>query len=322
MKSDSAKRVTLLTLLLSLLCCTPACSSSEDAAQAQKTARAVGELPQESAESLQAEWNLYRAKHPEMTEEIARQHFNAIQAMSRNAREKYPQKATTAAVWAERRALDQKWLKLNIEDRFSETQVSREFVQAAIDSYAFDSGAPALVTASHILIKDDYKTTPQQRVDALNSARQHMIDAKAYSNEDLSAEAVRLIRAGFVIDLNVDLTFPRSQIEPFLGETSNYHAMVEPFAAAAFSLNEKAPLSNVVETQFGHHLILFQKKTEEKKPKYEDVKDVITSRIIDVGRRQGTLQALDNLMKQSTIMLSNDQTIQDIMQTNTASNAR
>ncbi len=315
MKSDRAKKPTVLTLVLGLFLSLSACSSTENAEQQKQFDRALGELPKESPESLEAEWTLYRAKHPEMNEADARQHFNAIQVMSRKARESYPQKATTAAAWAERRALDQKWLKHNIEDKFVADQIPPEFIQQAIDAYAFDTGHPALVTASHILIKPSNNTTAEQRIEALNSARQRMIEAKAFSNEDLSAEAVRLIRAGFVVDLNVDLTFPRYPIPDFMGESLGYNAMVEPFAEAAFALNEKSPLSGVVETQFGHHIVLFQKRTEEKKPKFEDVKDVIIARILGIGRRTGTLQSLDNLMREAKIEFYNEQFLKDIQAT-------
>lgn len=272
-----------------------------------------GTLPMQSAKLVEEEWQLYRAKHAEMDESEARRQFDAIQTMSAKAREKYPQKAARAAAWAERRALDQKWLETRIEKRFSRETLQDSDIQLAIDAYAFESGHPALVTASHLLIKDDKETTAAERVAVLEEVRSRLLAMNTITNEALSEEAVRLVRAGYVVDLNRDMTFPRYPMQSFMGEQLSYGAMVEPFSAAAFALDEEHVLSPVVETQFGHHIILYIDRTEEKKPALEDVREYIAARILEQGRKLATDQALLELQKTASIGI-NEQKMSEIFQ--------
>ena len=272
-----------------------------------------GTLPVQSEKLVEEEWQIFRGKHAEMDENEARRRFDAIQTMSAKARETYPQKAAQAAAWAERRALAQKWLETRIEKRFSrETLLDRD-IQLAIDAYAFESGHPALVTASHLLIKDDKETTPAERVAVLEAVRNRLLALDAITNEALSEEALRLVRAGYVVDLNCDMTFPRYPMQSFMGEQLSYGAMVEPFSAAAFALNEDHVLSPVVETPFGHHIILYIDRTEEKKPDLEDVREYMIARILEQGRKRATEQALIELQSAASIGI-NEQKMSRILQ--------
>jgi len=59
-----------------------------------------------------------------------------------------------------------------------------------------------------------------------------------------------------------------------LGYFPRAGSMVEPFARAAFAL-QPYQMSDVVTTQFGHHLILVTDRKAGKETKFEDVKDEV-----------------------------------------------
>ena len=126
------------------------CSGEEDVSTKEyvKSTR-MGILPPQTQALLDEEWKLYRAKHADVDEQTARHDFEVIQAMSGVHFD------SDAAIWAERRAYANAWVKEVIENPFSKETLTDDVIQMAIDAYAFDSGSPALVTASHILIKPD-----------------------------------------------------------------------------------------------------------------------------------------------------------------------
>ena len=61
-----------------------------------------------------------------------------------------------------------------------------------------------------------------------------------------------------------------------MGRFPRHGAMVEPFAEAAFEL-ETGEISDIVETQFGYHIIKVTEKAEEKVTAFDEVKDDIVS---------------------------------------------
>ena len=260
----------------------------------------MGILPAQTQALLDAEWAEYRAQHPGVDEAKLRHDFNVIQVMSA---EEYDE---DTAVWAERRALAKAWLKTQIEDVYSPESVSDEMVQAAVDAYAFESGNPALVTASHILIRNDNFSTKEERFAALESVRKELLASGDLTNEAFAREAQRLTRAGFRTDFNADLTFPEHPMTSFLGEQLSYRAVVEPFAKAAFALSEQNKLSPVTETEFGHHLILFTSRTEEKKADPRADRDFIVSKTIQQGRRMAAEQMISALMNDAEILADED----------------
>ena len=255
----------------------------------------MGILPAQSPELIAQEWSIYRQNHPELSEEEARHQFDIIQTMSAEHYDAY------TAAWAERRALANAWLKAEIEDVFHPDTVSPEMIQAAIDAYAFKSGHPALVTASHILIKPDKTTTPEMRKAALEAVRTQLLKEGDLSDDALRRQAQRLIRAGYRTDMNADLTFPRRAMTSFLGEQLSYQTVVEPFAKASFELSEANPLSPVTESEFGYHLILFKSRTEEKKADIKRDADFIRESTVQQGRKLASRQKIDALMQSNDI---------------------
>lgn len=303
------------TLYLSFILCAlvaMACQSSSEQAEQKSSSHSytTGQLPAQTDQLIAAEWDIYRKKHPEMTDAEAKKQFDIIQIMSA---QNYQQ---DVAVWADRRALAKAWVKSQIHDVYHPSTVPDEMIQAAADAYAFSSGNPALVTVSHILIHPDTLTTSEQRRAALEAIRQELIQNSAFSDEDISKAAQRLIRGGYRVDVNKNLTFPRHQMTSFMGEQLNYQNTVEPFADAAFKLSPDNRLSPVTESEFGFHLILFKNKSEEKKADVHKDRDFLVSKIVEQGRKIATQQFLQSLMQAKPIRVD-EQRLNQITQQDT-----
>lgn len=251
--------------------------------------------------NLKAEWEVFRSKNPDVPEAELQQSFAEIQALSRMAHEHYGSRAKRVAHWADRRALGRAWLKHEIEETYHPRDVDDAFIQQALDAYAFESGSPSLVTASHVLVKPDKRTSAPQRREALAAVRRDILASGDFSDVALSRGALELMRAGYQVDMNANLSFPRQPIASFLGLHHAAMAVVEPFAEAAFALTAEAPLSDVVESEFGYHLILFKHRTPETKPSIEEMRDFMRQKIVERGRALGTQQALAELQSAAQI---------------------
>ena len=281
------------------LCLISGCFHNDDAnsKQSAQTSYQMGVLPPQTPELLAQEWEIYRQEHADLSEDAARHQFDIIQKMSADHEDAY------TAAWAERRAQANAWLKAEVENVFHPNTVSNEMIQAAIDAYAFKSGHPALVTASHILIKPDAHSTPEMRKAALEAVRADLIQSGDLSDNALRIQAQRLIRAGYRTDMNADLTFPRYAMTSFLGEQLSYRTVVEPFADAAFKLSNDNRLSPVTESEFGYHLILFKSRTEEQKADIHRDAYFIRNSTVKQGRELATRQKIDELMQTGDIRI-------------------
>ena len=288
----------LILVIIGLVCVLAAgCQKTETKTQESADKYQMGQLPPQSDALIAEEFAIYRKQHPEMDEAAARESFDIIQLMSAEHHDPF------VAKWAERRALSQRWLKTQIEDVYAPSTVDDRFVQAAIDAYAFKSGHPALVTASHILIRPDKLSTPEQRKSALEEVRKQLMTKSTITDVDLREAAHMLTRAGFRTDMNPDLTFPRYPMTSFMGEQLNHQAVVEPFAAAAFALSQENRLSDVVESEFGYHLILYKSRTEEKKATLENDREFMVSNIVSHGRQVAVRQTISELMSQCEVQV-------------------
>ena len=264
----------------------------------------MGELPPQTEALLQEEFAVYRRQHPEMDEATARHEFDIIQKMSAQISD--PERAA----WAERKALAKAWIKVKIEEPFKPDTIKDDMVQDAIDAYAYRSGHPALVTASHILIRKDSVTSDEERRAALEAVRQNLLKLDTIRDSDLRHEAIRLTHAGFRADMNANLTFPSHPMKPFLDQQLSYQAVVQPFADAAFALSNENPLSEVTETEFGYHLILFKSRTEEKKASIEKDRDFLVKQIVKTGKQYAADQFITELLnsyeEQGKILIDSD----------------
>lgn len=280
-----------------IFACSDASDSSSENAEGKTT---MGILPTQTPELLKSEFELYRSKHPELSESEAQYQFDVIQVMSKRVDD------PDLAAWAERKALARAWLKKTVEEPFSIEKILEldNIVERAIDAYAYNTGHPALVTASHILVRPDKVTTAEQRREALEKSRQVLLKQETVTDEDLEREGVRLTHAGFRVDVNSDLTFPAKPIEPFFFDESStsYRSVVQPFADAAFSLSAQKPLSEVTESEFGYHLVLFKSRTEEKKGDPVKDRDFVLNQIhesVHIRAAQQQIQGLYEEMARS-----------------------
>ncbi len=116
------------------------------------------------------------------------------------------------------------------------------------------------VKASHILIGVDEKATPEERKKA--KAKIEAIQKKIKAGEDFATLA------------KTDSTCPSKDQGGDLGVFTKGQ-MVAPFEKAAFAL-KPGEVSDIVETQFGYHIIKLTEKNAASTEKFDDVKAKIT----------------------------------------------
>ena len=131
---------------------------------------------------------------------------------------------------------------------------------------------PESARASHILIGVDQSATPEDRKKAKEKAE----------------ALLKKVRAGgdFAALAKSDSTCPSASQGGDLGNFSRGQ-MVPPFEKAAFAL-KKGEVSDVVETQFGYHIIKLTDKQEAVTEKFENVKE----KIFEFLKREKTQQAV------------------------------
>jgi peptidyl-prolyl cis-trans isomerase C len=139
-------------------------------------------------------------------------------------------------------------------------QVSDKETRTYYDSHPVSFKNPEMVKASHILIKVDPKADKEQKLKARNKLE--TIRKKLGNGEDFA-------------DLAKQYSDCPSKAKGGDLGFFGYGQMVKSFEEAAFALNT-GDVSDIVETEFGYHLI----KVTDKKPEsiilYKDVKDKLS----------------------------------------------
>jgi peptidyl-prolyl cis-trans isomerase C len=86
--------------------------------------------------------------------------------------------------------------------------------------------------------------------------------------------------------------------------------MVKPFSDAAFNLKE-GEVSDIVETQFGYHLIKLTDKKEAKTVTFEEAKEDIKNQLEDTNRREFAGKFREDLLKDADIVYYNEFKIEE-----------
>jgi peptidyl-prolyl cis-trans isomerase C len=136
---------------------------------------------------------------------------------------------------------------------------------------------PESARASHILIGSDEKATPEERKKAKEKAEALLKKVKA--GEDFAALA------------KSDSTCPSSSQGGDLGSFGRGQ-MVPAFEKAAFAL-KPGEVSDVIETQFGYHIIKLTEKQEASTEKFETVKPKINEYL----KREKTQKSIVELVE-------------------------
>lgn len=143
-----------------------------------------------------------------------------------------------------------------------------------------------MVRASHILAKADAKSTPEEK----QKARERIEEIKAKLNEGAdfaklaSTENDDTAAAGNAGDLGV---FSKGQ-------------MVKEFATAAFSM-EPGEISDIIETQFGYHLIKVFERIPAKVVPFEQAKDSIKAKLTQQISGEKIREYIERLRKEFNV---------------------
>jgi len=150
-------------------------------------------------------------------------------------------------------------IKKFVDEEFKEkSKVTDEEAKAFYDSHSPQFTKPEEVRASHILVKVEKTATEEQKAEARKKIEG--VQARVKKGEDFGALAKELSDCPSA-EQNGDLNyFRRGQ------------GMVKPFEDAAFSL-KKDEVSDIVETEFGYHLIKITDKRPATKVPYEEVQE-------------------------------------------------
>jgi len=143
-----------------------------------------------------------------------------------------------------------------------------------------------MIQAAHILAKADAKSSPEEK----KKARARIGEIKRKLNEGAdfgklaSTESDDKAAAANKGDLG---TFSKGQ-------------MVEEFSNAAFSL-EPGEISDIVETQFGYHLIKVTKKVPAKVVPFEEAKDSIKAKLTQKITGEKIREYIERLKKEFNV---------------------
>lgn len=162
---------------------------------------------------------------------------------------------------------------------------------------------PEQVRASHVLIKVEPAATEEEKAAA--KAKAEEVLAKAKAGDDFAALAKEYSDDPGSKDNGGEYTFGRGR-------------MVKPFEDTAFAL-EPGQVSDLVETQFGYHIIKLSEKTEASKTPFEEAQEKITSYLLQQQMRENAKieyseaeQAFRDAIKQQQQMMQQQMMQQQI----------
>jgi peptidyl-prolyl cis-trans isomerase C len=157
----------------------------------------------------------------------------------------------------------------------------REYYDSHLDQFH----EPEKVKASHILVTVDASATPEERAAAREKIES--IRKQCLAGEDF-AELAR-----------THSDCPSSAQGGDLGWFDRTR-MVEPFSEAAFAL-KPGEISDVVETQFGYHVIRLTDRQEGRDVPFDEVRDQISQKIESDERQAGVDSYIKQLREEATV---------------------
>ncbi len=147
---------------------------------------------------------------------------------------------------------------------------AKKFYNDPENTSAFEE--PEMVRASHILLMTSDPATHQPLTDAQKAAKRKQMEdilKQAKAGANFADLAKKYSEDPGSKDKGGEYTFPRGQ-------------MVKEFEETAFSLKPN-DISDIIETQFGFHIIKLSEKIPAKKVDFDKVKDEIKDHLVQVA---------------------------------------
>ena len=172
-------------------------------------------------------------------------------------------------------------------------EVSDEEVKEYYEKNKEQFKEPEQVQASHILVQvapdatQEEKDAAKQKIDGLLAQVKEGKDFAEVAKE--SSDCPSKEQGG---DLGF---FPRG-------------AMVKPFEDVAFALNE-GEISDVVETQFGYHIIKLTAKKASNDVPFEDVKERLQQGLLQQKKNSEVMSWFNNIKTNATIEMMNEESV-------------
>jgi len=167
------------------------------------------------------------------------------------------------------------YTKRFMDDIDKEDPVTDDQIETYYNDNKDTLSSPAQIRARHILVQDDQ----------LSEEGRTSIEAIKTKIENGDATFEEMAE-----EYNSDAT---AEVGGDLGWFSQDGSMVKEFEDAAFALEEKGDMSDVVETQFGYHLILLTDKKAEHQKTLKEARDEI-KHILEEQRYQEGIESLKN----------------------------
>ncbi len=218
-----------------------------------------------------------------------------VEAKMKEVRARFPTEEQFKAALA-RAGMTEETLRLQLEralaiDKYvkkefgSRVKVTEEDAKKFYDEHPEQFAEPEQVRASHILVKVPSGADKAQKEKALKKIKK--IQERAKKGEDF-AKLAKEYSEGPSAKRGGDLGFfPRGR-------------MVKSFEDAAFGL-KTGNISDIVETQFGYHIIKVTGKKKAGKIPFEKIKDRLVEFLKDQKVRQEVVAHLNTLKKQAKI---------------------
>ncbi len=194
----------------------------------------------------------------------------------------------------------EQWEKQNIEQATIPVVLEREMGINVTDAdakkfyedpqYTSSFEQPETVRASHILLMTTDPETHQPLTDAQKAAKHKQLEdilKQARAGTNFADLAKKYSEDPGSKDKGGEYTFPRGQ-------------MVKEFEETAFSLKPNE-ISDIIETQFGYHIIKLSEKIPAKKVDFDKVKDEIKDHLVQVAIQKQFPEYTNKLAKDAHV---------------------